>query len=114
IAQTSLDTLLNYPYLAIPLFMLGGELMTRGGLTVQLVRFSKRLLHWTNASTGHIMIGASTLMGAITGSSVACVAAIGRAIGPEMLRRGYPPGYVGALNASTGLLGVLLPPSIPL
>ncbi|MDH5858276.1 TRAP transporter large permease [Lampropedia aestuarii] len=114
VAQTSLDTLLNYPYLAIPLFMLGGELMTKGGLTKQIVRFSKRLLHWTNASTGHIMIGASTLMGAITGSSVACVASIGRAIGPEMLQRGYPPGYVGALNAATGLLGVLLPPSIPL
>lgn len=114
VAQTSLDTLLNYPYLAIPLFMLGGELMTKGGLTTQIVRFSKRLLRWTNASTGHIMIGASTLMGAITGSSVACVASIGRAIGPEMLRRGYSPGYVGALNASTGLLGVLLPPSIPL
>lgn len=114
VAQTTLDALLNYPFLAIPLFLLGGELMTRGGLTQQLVDISKRVLSWANAPLGHIMIGASAMMGAITGSSVAAVAAIGRAIGPEMLARGYAPGYVGALNASAGLLGVLLPPSIPL
>jgi C4-dicarboxylate transporter, DctM subunit len=114
VSQTTLDALLNYPFLAIPLFMLGGELMTRGGLTRQLVAISQRVLGWTHAPLGHIMIGASALMGAITGSSVAAVAAIGRAIGPEMIERGYLPGYVGALNASAGLLGVLLPPSIPL
>lgn len=114
VAQTTLDALLIYPFLAIPLFILGGELMTRGGLTQKLVDISKRLLGWTHAPLGHIMIGASAMMGAITGSSVAAVAAIGRAIGPEMLARGYLPGYVGALNASAGLLGVLLPPSIPL
>lgn len=114
VAQTTIDALLNYPFLAVPLFMLGGELMTRGGLTRQLVTVSKRMLGWAHAPLGHIMIGASALMGAITGSSVAAVAAIGRAIGPEMLKRGYAPGYVGALNAASGLLGVLLPPSIPL
>lgn len=114
VGQTTLDALLNYPFLAIPLFILGGELMSRGGLTRQLVKFSTRLLSWSSASMGHVMIVASALMGAITGSSVAAVAAIGRAIGPEMLSRGYAPGYVGALNAASGLLGVLLPPSIPL
>lgn len=114
VGQTTLDALLNYPFLAIPLFILGGELMSRGGLTRQLVKFSTHLLRWSNASMGHVMIVASALMGAITGSSVAAVAAIGRAIGPEMLSRGYTPGYVGALNAASGLLGVMLPPSIPL
>ncbi|NMG29802.1 TRAP transporter large permease [Aromatoleum evansii] len=114
VAQTTLDALLNYPFLAIPLFILSGELMSRGGITRQLVRFSTRLFGWSQAAMGHVMILASAIMGAITGSSVAAVAAIGRAIGPEMLKRGYQPGYVGALNASAGLLGVLLPPSIPL
>lgn len=113
-AQTTLDALLVYPFLAIPLFMLAGELMTQGGLTRQLVGVSKRMMAHVPASMGHIMIGASAMMGAVTGSSVAAVAAIGRALGPEMLQRGYKPGYVGALNASAGLLGVLLPPSIPL
>ncbi|ROO33027.1 TRAP transporter large permease [Salinisphaera orenii] len=114
VAQTTLDTLLNYPLLAIPLFILSGELMNRGGLTRRLIRISRRIFGWSSAPLGHIMIGSSALMGAITGSSVATVAAIGRAMGPDMLEAGYRPGYVGALNASAGLLGVLLPPSIPL
>ena len=114
VAQTTMDTLLNYPYLAIPLFILGGELMSRGGITRQLVDFSSRMLGWSKASMGHVMIMASAFMGAITGSSVAAVAAIGRAIGPELIARGYRRGYVGALNAASGLLGVLIPPSIPL
>lgn len=114
IAQTTLDTLLNYPYLAIPLFILAGELMSRGGITRQLVGFSARLMSWSKAPMGHGMIVASAFLGAITGSSVAAVAAIGRAIGPELAVRGYKPGYIGALNAASGLLGVLIPPSIPL
>ena len=88
--------------------------MTQGGLTRQLVAVSRRMMARIPASMGHIMIGASAMMGAVTGSSVAAVAAMGRALGPEMLQRGYKPGYVGALNASAGLLGVLIPPSIPL
>ena len=60
------------------------------------------------------MIVASAFLGAITGSSVATVAAIGATLGPEMVARGYPRGYVAALNAAAGLLGVLIPPSIPL
>lgn len=108
------DTISSFPLLAIPLFLLGGELMNRGGLIRQLTTVCDMLLGWVKAPMGHIMIAASGLMGAITGSSVATVAAIGGTVGREMLGRGYPPGYVGALNAAAGLLGVLIPPSIPL
>lgn len=108
------DTISSFPLLAIPLFLLGGELMNRGGLIRQLTAVCDMLLGWVKAPMGHIMIAASGLMGAITGSSVATVAAIGGTVGREMLGRGYPPGYVGALNAAAGLLGVLIPPSIPL
>jgi len=108
------DTISSFPLLAIPLFLLGGELMNRGGLIRQLTTVCDMLLGWVRAPMGHIMIAASGLMGAITGSSVATVAAIGGTVGREMLARGYPPGYVGALNAAAGLLGVLIPPSIPL
>ena len=83
--------------------------MTQGGLTRQLVAVSRRMMARIPASMGHFMIGASAMMGAVTGSSVAAVAAMGRALGPEMLQRGYKPGYVGALNASAGLLGVPIP-----
>lgn len=108
------DTISSFPLLAIPLFLLGGELMNRGGLIRQLTTVCDMLLGWVKAPMGHILIAASGLMGAITGSSVATVAAIGGTVGREMLGRGYAPGYVGALNAAAGLLGVLIPPSIPL
>jgi len=108
------DTISSFPLLAIPLFLLAGEVMNRGGLIRQLTAVCDMLLGWVKAPMGHIMVAASGLMGAITGSSVATVAAIGGTVGREMLGRGYPPGYVGALNAATGLMGVLIPPSIPL
>jgi len=114
LASLPFDTVSNFSLLAIPLFLLVGELMNRGGLVRQLTAVCDLLLARVRARLGHIMIAASALMGAITGSSVATVAAIGSTVGMEMQRRGYSPGYTAALNASAGLLGVLIPPSIPL
>lgn len=108
------DTITVFPLLAIPLFLLGGELMNRGGLIRQLTGVCDALIGRVRAHLGHVMVLASALMGAITGSSVATVAAIGSTVGKEMIDRGYSPGYTAALNASAGLLGVLIPPSIPL
>jgi tripartite ATP-independent transporter DctM subunit len=114
LASIPYDTISAFPLLAIPLFLLGGELMNRGGLIRQLTAVCDQVLKWSKAPLGHVMIAASALMGAITGSSVATVAAIGGTVGKEMTARGYPAGYTAALNASAGLLGVLIPPSIPL
>lgn len=113
-ASVPYDTISAFPLLAIPLFLLGGELMNRGGLIRQLTAVCDVLLRRVRAPLGYVMIAASALMGAITGSSVATVAAIGGTVGKEMTGRGYPLGYTAALNASAGLLGVLIPPSIPL
>lgn len=117
-----LDSLASIPYdgisgfalVAIPLFILVGELMNRGGLAASLAALADRLIGRLRSAFGYIMIVASGFLGAITGSSVATVAAIGGTLGPEMVARGYPRGYVASLNAAAGLLGVLIPPSIPL
>jgi C4-dicarboxylate transporter DctM subunit len=114
LASIPYDTISSFPLLAIPLFLLGGELMNRGGLIRQLTVVCDLVLKWSTAPLGYVMIVASAMMGAITGSSVATVAAIGGTVGKEMTGRGYPVGYTAALNASAGLLGVLIPPSIPL
>jgi tripartite ATP-independent transporter DctM subunit len=114
LASIPYDTISSFPLLAVPLFLLGGELMNRGGLIRQLTAVCDIFLTWSRAPLGHVMIVASALMGSITGSSVATVAAIGGTVGKEMAGRGYPLGYTAALNASAGLLGVLIPPSIPL
>ncbi|NMG29703.1 TRAP transporter large permease [Aromatoleum evansii] len=108
------DTVTVFPLLAIPLFLLGGQLMSHGGLIRQLTAVCDVLIGRFRAHLGHVMVLSSALMGAITGSSVATVAAIGSTVGKEMIDRGYSPGYTAALNASAGLLGVLIPPSIPL
>jgi len=108
------DTITVFPLLAIPLFLLGGQLMSQGGLIRQLTAVCDVLIGRLRAHLGHVMVLASALMGAITGSSVATVAAMGSTVGKEMIERGYSPGYTAALNASAGLLGVLIPPSIPL
>jgi C4-dicarboxylate transporter DctM subunit len=108
------DTVTVFPLLAIPLFLLGGQLMSQGGLIRQLTAVCDVLIGRLHAHLGHVMVLASALMGAITGSSVATVAAMGSTVGKEMIERGYSPGYTAALNASAGLLGVLIPPSIPL
>ena len=114
LASLPFDTISSFPLLAVPLFLLGGELMNRGGLIRQLTAVCDMFLTWSKAPLGHVMIVASALMGAITGSSVATVGAIGGTVGKQMGERGYPAGYIAALNASSGLLGVLIPPSIPL
>lgn len=104
----------SYPLVAIPLFMLTGDLMNRSGMAAELIALADLMFRRIRAAFGYITVAASAMMGAITGSSVATVAAVGGIVSPEMIRRGYPKGYVSSLTASAGLLGVLVPPSIPL
>lgn len=114
IGSVPYDTVSAFPLVAIPLFLLVGQVMSNGGLAKRLTLALDIVLGKVPAAMGHIAIAASAMLGAITGSSVATVAAIGGVLGPEMRERGYPAGYTASLNAAAGLLGVLIPPSIPL
>ncbi|GAB5429453.1 MAG: TRAP transporter large permease [Devosia indica] len=114
LASIPYDGISGFALVAIPLFILVGELMNRGGLAASLATLADRIIGRLRGAFGYVMILASGFLGAITGSSVATVAAIGGALGPEMVARGYPRGYVASINAAAGLLGVLVPPSIPL
>lgn len=104
----------SVPLLAIPFFILAGELMNRGKLIDRLIDVADSLLGWLPGRLGHVTTVSSAFLGAMTGSSVATVAAVGASVGGRMVRSGYKRGYVAALTASSGLLGVLIPPSIPL
>lgn len=114
ITSTTYYALASFPLLAIPLFILAGELMNHGKLTDRLSNLNELFLFWLPGRLGHVSIVTSALLGAMTGSSVATVAAVGGALGQKMIDKGYKRGYVAALNATSGLLGVLIPPSIPL
>ena len=106
--------LASVPLLAIPFFILAGELMNRGKLIDRLIGVADSLLAWLPGRLGHVTMVSSAFLGAMTGSSVATVAAIGGSVGGRMVQAGYKRGYVAALTSSGGLLGVLIPPSIPL
>lgn len=104
----------SFPLLAIPLFILAGQIMSQGRIVQQLIDLSELFLSKVRGSLGYVTILASGFLGAITGSSVATVSAIGSSVGEKMVEKGYKRGYVASLIAAAGLLGVFIPPSIPL
>lgn len=113
-ANVPYQTAIGFSLLAIPYFILAGQIMSDGGLVRHIVALAQLALGKLKGAVGYVVIGASALFGATTGSSVATVATISASMGEEMVKRGYKRDYVASLIASAGLLGVLLPPSIPM
>lgn len=114
VAAAPYHAVASFPLLAIPFFILAGELMNRGKLIDRLVDVVQLFLSWLPGRLGHVTLISSAFLGAMTGSSVATVAAMSSSVGERMVEKGYKRDYVAALTACSGLLGVLIPPSIPL
>lgn len=104
----------NFPLLAIPLFIFAGEIMGRGGLARRLVEWALSIIGGVRGSLALATIASSELFGAMSGSSVGCVAAIGRLMVPALKNRGYDSAFAGSLIASCGSIAVIIPPSIPM
>ncbi len=102
----------NFPFMAIPFFILAGDLMQTGGISARLINFLKMILGRVPARLAVIDCVGSGFFGAISGSNPATVAAIGGIMVPEMKKVGYPADRAGAIAASAGCLGVIIPPSI--
>ena len=111
--QTVFGGLATFPLLAIPLFMLAGNLMNAGGITPDLVRFARLLLGHINGGLGHATILACAIFSAISGSAVATAVAIGLVMIPAMKKAGYEEDVGAALVSTAGCLGPVIPPSIP-
>lgn len=101
-----------YPLLAIPLFILAGELMNVGGITQRLVDFSQRLVGHMRGGLGHVVIVSATIFSGISGSAVADASAIGKILIPAMHKQGYHLSYAAAVTAAATVLGPIIPPSI--
>lgn len=114
IPSVAYRTIDSFPLLAIPFFLLSGAVMQEGGVSRQLVTFVGIFTGRLKGGMGATLLGASSIFGAISGSSVATVSAMGAIMTPEMVKRGYPRQYVGGLVSVAGLLGILIPPSIPM
>jgi len=104
----------NLVLIAIPMFLLAGALMEKGGLTRRIVDLSDVIIGGTPGGLGAVTILACTFFAALSGSGPATTAAIGALLIPEMKRRGYPGSYAGGISASAGGIGIVIPPSIPL
>ena len=102
----------SYPLLAIPLFVLTGELMTLAGMTAQLVRFCETLVgHWRGGLASVAILSCMIISG-ISGSGIADCAAIGTIMIPQLVRKGYPAGMASAIVGTGSALGPIIPPSI--
>ncbi len=103
----------SFPLIAVPLFVLAGDLMQQGGMSRRLVEFANALIGHIRAGLAFVNVLACVFFAAISGSSPATVAAIGSNLIPEMEKTGYSRRFSGALTASSGMIGVMIPPSIP-
>jgi len=104
----------KYVLIAIPMFLMAGTLMEKGGLTKRLVGLSQTIVGKAHGGLGAVAIISCTFFAAISGSGPATTAAIGALLVPEMVKRGFPGGYSGGTVASAGGIGIVIPPSIPL
>lgn len=102
----------NYGLLAIPLFMLTGELMNEGGMTRRLIDAARVFVGGFRGGLAYINLLANMFMAAIIGSATAQIAVMARAMTPEMEREGYERGFSAATTAAGGLLAPVIPPSM--
>lgn len=103
----------SFPLMAIPFFMLAGNLMKFGGLSEKLINLSNSLVRGFKGGLGHVTVLASMFFAALSGSAPATVMAIGSNVIPQMEKHGYDRGYATALASTAGTIGVIIPPSIP-
>lgn len=113
-AHQSLANTNSFPLMAIPFFILAGNIMSTGGVARRLIGFCKTLLGFVTGGLAIVGTMTSMFFGAISGSAVATTSAVGSFLIPEMKKEGYDTAFSAAVCASAGTVGVIIPPSIPL
>ena len=101
----------SFPLMALPFFMLAGELMNRGGITGRLVDFSQALMGHLRGGLAHVNILSSILFAGLSGSAVADTSALGSTLIPAMERNGYTRKFAAAVTAASSVIGPIIPPS---
>jgi C4-dicarboxylate transporter DctM subunit len=104
----------SFALLAVPLFILAGDIMARGGIARRLIELVLTVVGGVRGSLALATIGAASAFGAMSGSSVACVAAIGKLTLPALEKNGYGRTFGVSLITATGVIDVIIPPSIPM
>ena len=112
--QRFFNTFDSFPLMAVPFFILAGDIMSSGTLSANLLGWCRSMIGHKRGGMAHISTLTCLFYGALCGSAVATVAAVGGTMIPAMEEDGYPKGFSCGLNAAAGCLGVMIPPSLPL
>ncbi len=104
----------SFVIIAMPLFIMMGELMNRGGITKRIIDFSLYLVRPIRGGLGEVNVVASMIFGGISGSSVADTSALGSVLIPEMQKRGYSEKLATGITVASSTMGMIIPPSVPM
>ncbi len=104
----------SFVLIALPLFIMAGNLMNKGGITRRIIDFSLFLVRPFRGGLGEVNVVASMIFGGISGSSVADTSAIGSVLIPEMEAKGYSKGFSAGVTVGSSTMGMIIPPSIPM
>ncbi|MFX1678826.1 TRAP transporter large permease subunit [Mitsuaria sp. CC2] len=113
LAQNLVAGIDSFPLLAVPFFILAGELMNAGGISRRIIQMAQAWVGHIRGGLGFVAIGASVLMASMSGSALADTAALATILLPMMRRHGYPMGTSAGLIASGGIIAPIIPPSMP-
>ncbi|WP_319825928.1 TRAP transporter large permease subunit [Thalassovita sp.] len=114
LAQRLYSPTQSFPMLAVPFFILAGNLMMAGRFGEYLVNVARLLVGGFKGGMGQVSILGSVMFGGVSGSAVADATALGNALIPVQKKAGYPAGFAAAINSSSSTISVMIPPSIPL
>lgn len=111
VSQRLANGLDNFALLAIPFFIFAGTLMNSGGIAIRLINLAQVMVGRVPGSLGHVNVLANMMFGSISGSAVAAAAAVGGTLNPIQTKQGYDPTFSTAVNVSSCITGLLIPPS---
>src|SRR5690242_16979349 len=112
LAQNTLEGANSFPLLAVPFFMLAGEIMNTGGLSRRIVNVALAFVGHVRGGLGYVAIMAACILSALSGSAVADAAALSALLIPMMVKAGHDKARSGGLIAAAGIIGPVIPPSI--
>ena len=114
IAQRLYRGVQSFPLLAVPLFILAGQIMNRSGISAHLVEFAKTIVGQMRGGLAAVNIVTSMFFAGMSGTSMSDTAAVGGILIPPMIKRGYSRAFTGAVTASSSTIGIIIPPSVPM
>ncbi len=114
VAQRLYRGVQSFPLLAVPLFILAGQIMSRSGISGHLVEFAKTLVGQLRGGLAAVNVVTSMFFAGMSGTSMSDTAAVGGILIPPMIERGYSRAFTGAVTAASSTIGIIIPPSVPM